>query len=398
MEGGSDAPRPRPDPAEELGRVRVRRRDCQLELWFDGRFTRADVDVVKSIPRRVWHARECRWSFPHTPESLSELTRSFGSRLVLPETLRGGDIAPCGGPAPRESTEPSRTSWPRKIENRTGDSVIDSLRRTIRIREYSRKMELAYVGWARRFFAFDAGEAGGPANLAPAHARAFLEHLAVGPRLPARSRNQAASALRFLFKDVLGSDEFVDVARAKNPQRVPTVLSHREVLRILRELQGKYFLIGMLLYSAGLRLEECLRTRVKDIDFELRQILVRDGKGRKDRYTPLAKRSADIVRAQIKRVAELHEKDRAEGQGWAPLPGALHRKDPNAGYELKWQFLFPATTINRDPATGRAGRWTLHPTACSARSTSRPQIRHPEACDMPHLSSLIRHGGTARRL
>jgi len=154
-----------------------------------------------------------------------------------------------------------------------------------------------------------------------------------------------------------------DIPRAKGPKRVPTVLTHREVLRVLRELTGKYFLITVLLYSAGLRLEECLRLRVKDIDFELRQILVRDGKGQKDRYVPLARRAVALLRAQIGRVAELHATDRAAGHGWAALPGALHRKDPAAGYELGWQHVFPATTLHEDPATGRSGRWPLHPTA-----------------------------------
>jgi integron integrase len=141
------------------------------------------------------------------------------------------------------------------------------------------------------------------------------------------------------------------------------VHTHREVLRLLRELNGKYFLIAVLLYSAGLRIEECLRLRVKDVDFELRQILVRDGKGRKDRYVPLARRAVDLLRVQISRVRELHAHDRAAGHGWAALPGAMHRKEPNAGYELGWQWLFPARTINKDPASARTGRWPLHVTA-----------------------------------
>ncbi|MGQ0561529.1 MAG: integron integrase [Gemmatimonadota bacterium] len=151
--------------------------------------------------------------------------------------------------------------------------------------------------------------------------------------------------------------------RAKGPRRMPLVLTHREVLRVLRELTGKYFLVAVLLYSAGVRIEECLRLRVKDIDFELRQILVRDGKGRKDRYVPLARRAVELLRVQISRIRELHARDRAAGHGWAALPGAMHRKEPNAGYELGWQWIFPATTINKDLATGRTGRWPLHVTA-----------------------------------
>jgi integron integrase len=195
------------------------------------------------------------------------------------------------------------------------------------------------------------------------HVVGFLDHLTSSERLATRSRNQAASALAFMFKEVLGRDDVDGIPRAKGPKRVPMVLTHREVLRVLRELTGKYFLIAVLLYSAGLRLEECLRLRVKDIDFELRQILVRDGKGRKDRYVPLAHRAAGLVRAQIARVAELHEQHRAGGDGWAVLPGALHRKDPMAGYELGWQWLFPARSVGTDPATDRTGRPPLHATA-----------------------------------
>ena len=182
-------------------------------------------------------------------------------------------------------------------------------------------------------------------------------------RLAAGSRNQAASALSFMFREVIGRDEMAGIARARGPLHQPMVLSHREVLRVLEELRGKFFLIVVLLYSAGLRLEECLGLRVKDVDFELRQILVRNGKGQKDRYVPLAKRAAELLRAQIAHTAELHHGDRTKGHGWAPLPGALHRKDTQAGYELGWQFIFPASTINTDPATGRIGRWSLHATA-----------------------------------
>ena len=182
-------------------------------------------------------------------------------------------------------------------------------------------------------------------------------------RLAARSRNQAAAALSFMFREIMGRDEMATVARARGPQHQPMVLSHREVMRVLEELRGKFFLIVVLLYSAGLRLEECLRLRVKDIDFELRQILIRDGKGQKDRYVPLARRADELLRAQIARTAELHRTDRTTGHGWAPLPGALQRKDVQAGYELGWQFIFPASTINSDPTTGRTGRWSLHATA-----------------------------------
>lgn len=237
------------------------------------------------------------------------------------------------------------------------------MRRVLRTREYSPKTERAYAKWVERLLTFHGSTVDQPDDLDAGHATAFLEHLATKRRLSAKSRNLAASGLSFLFREILGRDEMAAVPRARGPKRVPSVLSHGEVLRVLRELDGKYFLIGVLLYSAGLRLEECLRLRVKDLDFELRQILVRDGKGRKDRHVPLANRAAELLRARVRTIAELHAKDRAAGHAWAPLPGALHRKTPGAGFELPWQFLFPASTVTADPATGRTGRRPLHPSA-----------------------------------
>lgn len=354
----ADGARRRPAASAAHGAVDVRLRDGRLELRFRQRFTRTDLEAVKSIPGRRWQPDRRVWTLPHAPESLSVLTRSFGSRLVLSGELDGAASA-----AERTRSRARTTPESRETFEQAAERIVDAGRRLIRTRGYSRKTETAYIGWARRFLRFHAGRVDRPDSLDASHARAFLEHLGTEQRLAARSRNQAAAALGFMFREVLGRDEMASVPRAKSPRRMPLVLSHREVLRVLRELVGKYFLIAVLLYSAGLRLQECLRLRVKDIDFELRQILVRDGKGAKDRYVPLANRATQLLRAQIQTVAELHAKDRAAGSGWAPLPGALHRKDRLAGYELRWQFLFPARTINTDPATGRAGRWPLHSTA-----------------------------------
>jgi integron integrase len=243
------------------------------------------------------------------------------------------------------------------------DALVDAVRGAIRSRGYSPRTERAYVGWVGRFVRFRGQAVSRLRELDASHARAFLDHLATAEGLAPGSRNQAASALAFMFREVFGRDELIGVPRARGPKRAPVVLSHREVLRVLRCLTGKYFLAAVLLYSAGLRLDECLRLRVKDIDFELRQILVRDGKGRKDRYVPLAQRAVALLQAQIRRVAALHRADRARGHGWAGLPGALHRKDPSAGYELGWQYVLPAATTNPDPATGRMGRRPLHATA-----------------------------------
>lgn len=347
---GSDAP-----PARVA--VRVRPKDGRLELRFGRGFTGEDVAAVKRIPGRRWLPDFLVWTLPDTSGTLDALATSFGSRLVLSGTPASRGAASAGAPGPGTGPALPRAYWSE------AQGVLESLRRVIRAREYSRKTEHAYVAWVRRFLGFHSDSVDRPESLDASHATSFLEHLATNERLAAGSRNQAASALGFMFREVIGRDELAGIPRAKGPKRLPMVLSHREVLRVLRELNGKYFLIVVLLYSAGLRIEECLRIRVKDIDFELRQILVRDGKGKKDRYVPLARRAAGVLRAQISRVAELHEKDRAAGHGWAALPAALHRREPSAGYELGWQHVFPARTIHPDPATGRTGRWPLHVTA-----------------------------------
>ena len=331
--------------------VRVRHRADRLELSFDRGFSPADLAAVRAIAGRRWQPERRVWTLPRSPRTLATLERAFGPRLV---------VVGAGGAEPDDSAN-SKQRLARHAPARPGPAVLlAELRKAIRSRGYSPKTEAAYVGWVRRFLRHSAT---GAHQLDASDVRAFLEHLAVEQRLAPSSRNQAASALGFLFREVLGRDELADVPRAKGPKRVPVVLTHGEVLRVLRELEGKYFLIVALLYSAGLRLQECLALRVKDIDFELRQILVRDGKGRKDRYVPLARRVSDLLRARIRRIADLHDDDRARDAGWAPLPDALHRKDPSAGYELRWQYLFPASTLNDDPATGRTGRHPLHPTA-----------------------------------
>ncbi len=367
--------------------VRVREAGQRLELSFAPPFSDDDIGVVKGIPGRRWVPNRRLWTMPNTETVQRALSRAFGPRLVM------------------TSSAPASPRFPAD-----GDELLDALRRALRARGYSPKTEAAYTGWARRFVRFSRTSVDQLDDLDATDVQAFLDHLATEQHLAARSRNQAASALGFLFREVFGRDELAGVPRAKGPRRVPVVLTHGEVLRVLRELEGKYFLVVVLLYSAGLRLDECLHLRVKDIDFELRQILVRDGKGQKDRYVPLAHRAVGLLRAQIARVAELNRIDRAAGEGWAALPGALHRKDPGAGYEIRWQYLFPASTRTEDPVTGRRGRRPLHATAvqrqvkAAVRRSGIPKratchtFRHSFAtealrggCDIRTLQSVMGH-------
>jgi integron integrase len=389
--------------------VHVTVADDHIHVRLGGHFTVADLAIVKRIPGRRWLRDTRYWWLPSSQGALASLRDGFGKRLVLEEegqaeagpAVRGPDPQPHGGPpVPSGATTTGSVGGPRSaglppagvpaapaltgraaaqaavhaaaglsgVPNVHGamlptEELLAALRRVVRLREYSTKTEKAYVAWVKRYLRW-AGTAAGPATssgLDEQEMVAFLEHLGADG-LAARSRNQAASALNFLRREVLLREDPA-LPRAKGPARMPLVLTHREVMRLLAELKGKYLLVGMLLYSSGLRIGECLILRIKDMDFELRQILVRDGKGKKDRYVPLAVRALDPLRAQIRQVLEQHRQDRAAGHGWAPLPGALHRKTPGAGFEPGWQFLFPASTINTDPATGRTGRWSLHVTA-----------------------------------
>lgn len=193
----------------------------------------------------------------------------------------------------------------------------------------------------------------------------------------------ASSALAFSFKEVLGRDDLSSLPRARETRRVPVVLSHRQVNRVLDQLEGKYPLLGSLMYGSGLRLSEAHRLRVKDIDFDLGQITVRDGKGGKDRWVMLPDRLAPSLRRQVDRAIALHRDDRRRGAGWARLPYALSRKDPTAGYQAHWQFVFPATQWSKDPATNRRGRAHLSPSATQRKvkaAARAARISKPVTC------------------
>ena len=238
--------------------------------------------------------------------------------------------------------------------------LLDRVRAAIRVKHYSRRTEKAYVGWIRRFVLFHGKRH--PATLGAAEVTAFLSHLAVQRRVSASTQNQALCALLFLYREVLEMDlPWLDgLVRAKRPQRVPVVLDRAEVRALLAHLQGTPWLVASLLYGAGLRLLEAMRLRVKDVDFQRREIVVRDGKGAKDRRTLLPGSVRRPLAEHLRRVRRQHVADLAAGRGEAPLPVSLARKYPAAGREWGWQWVFPATRHYRDPVTGRRRRHHLH--------------------------------------
>jgi len=242
-------------------------------------------------------------------------------------------------------TTPDTRSAPKRL-------LLDRIRDKIRLKHYSIRTETAYVDWIRRFVDFYHGRH--PRELGPEDVEAFLSHLAVQRNVAASTQNQAKSALLFLYKEVLGSElPWLDgVETAKRPERLPVVLSRSEVDAVLNRMRGTNGLIARLLYGSGLRLMEAVRLRVKDVDLERREILVRDGKGAKDRVTMLPESLVEALRAYLILVRELHAQDLAAGLPGVYLPYALDRKYPNAAREWAWQYVFPSDRLSVDPRSG----------------------------------------------
>jgi integron integrase len=226
------------------------------------------------------------------------------------------------------------------------------LRHAIRLRHYSIRTEEAYIQWAKRFILFHSKRH--PRDMGRAEIEAFLTHLAVDGKVAASTQNQALNAIVFLYRELLGREvgELEAVVRAKRPPKLPVVLSVNETKRVLDRLDGTTGLMARLLYGSGLRLMECLRLRVKDVDFEYRQITVRDGKGAKDRVTMLPASLIASLQAHLERVKALHQADLAAGHGDVYLPFALERKYPDANREWGWQYVFPSAKRSRDPRSG----------------------------------------------
>ena len=230
--------------------------------------------------------------------------------------------------------------------------LLQQVRDAIARRHFSYRTEQAYVHWIKRFIYFSGKRH--PAEMGAPEVTSFLNHLARDRDVAAATQNQALSALLFLYKEVLSTPlPWLDaLERAKRPARLPTVLTRAEIQRLLVQLTGAKWLMASLLYGSGLRLRECLNLRVKDIDFDYRQILVRDGKGGKDRATMLPASAIEPLRRQLDYARAMHERDIASGHGDVELPHALARKYPKAPYEWAWKFVFPSHKLSTCPRTG----------------------------------------------
>ena len=230
--------------------------------------------------------------------------------------------------------------------------LLDQVRDKLRVKHYSIRTEAQYVQWIRRFILFH--DKRHPRDMGGSEVEAFLTDLAVAGRVAASTQNQALSALLFLYRDVLGLDlPWLDkVVRAKQPQRLPVVLTKSEIMALLDRMNGLHGLMARLLYGTGMRLMECVRLRIKDVDFERTEIVVRDGKGAKDRVTMLPRSLVAPLQDHWRWRRQCYEDDLARGKASVYLPYALDRKYPNAETDWAWQYAFPAAGYSIDPRSG----------------------------------------------
>lgn len=266
--------------------------------------------------------------------------------------------------------------------------LLEAVRDRCRVKHYSLRTEDAYLGWIKRFIFFH--NMRHPSEMSGVEVEQFLTHLAVKGKVAASTQNQALSALLFLYREVINVKLpwMENVVRAKQSIRLPVVLTVEQIHCVLARLDGREWLMASLLYGTGMRLMECIRLRIKDISFEKNEILVRDGKGGKDRRTMLPAKLCEPLRTQLERVKEFHREDTAEKWDGVFLPNALARKYPNASKLLAWQYVFPATRCSRDPRDGKVRRHHIDEKVLQRAVTKAAQTA---GIDKPVSCHTLRH-------
>jgi len=241
----------------------------------------------------------------------------------------------------------------------SSEKLLERTHRILRRKHYAYRTEQRYLAWIRRFIFFHSKRH--PIQMGKAEIEAFLIHLAVKEKVAASTQNQALNALLFLYRHVLDIpiDFPLSSVRARRPKRMPTVLSKEEVMRLLPCIEGTYQLMARLLYGSGLRVSECVRLRVKDVDFDQRHLAVRDGKGARDRITLLPESVILLLKDHMKRTRRIHQRDMRQGYGSVYLPYALTRKYPEAPRQWIWQYIFPSSQLSTDPRSGQTQRHHL---------------------------------------
>jgi integron integrase len=236
----------------------------------------------------------------------------------------------------------------------------DKVRQFIRLKGYSIRTEKSYVSWIKRFILFH--DKRHPQDMGKPEIETFLSHLVTKRNIASSTQNQAFNAILFLYNNVLDTDmpQDINALRSKKPIRLPTVMTREETLNLIGAMRGTHQVMAKLMYGSGLRVMECIRLRVKDIDFAINQIIVRDGKGKKDRITVLPEGVKPALKEHLVYVKRLHQNDLDAGCGRVYLPNALARKYPNADRQWGWQYAFPAKTLSEDPRSGMKRRHHLH--------------------------------------
>ena len=311
------------------------------------------VEKVKAIPGHKWNQEKRYWSFRNSKQILDKILSAFAGEEL--------DIDPALQVLTSQIQGEKQTDHNTRSEETSPEvPLFEKVRNLIRLKHYSIRTEKSYLPWIQRYLIFHNRK--DPKEMGSQEIEAFLSHLAVNLKVSSSTQNQAFNALLFLYRDVLKIklDESINAIRAKKPQHLPTVMTKEETMQVINAIPFEYQLMVKLIYGSGLRLMECLRLRVKDIDFGNNQILVRDAKGMKDRITVLPNNLRELLRTHLERIKLLHRDDMAKGYGRVYLPYALERKYQNASTEWGWQYVFPAKSLSKDPRTGEIRRHHIH--------------------------------------
>ena len=332
--------------------------------------TAADVERYLAAKGRLPYLQE--WQFRQIVDALRLLFCAFLRRpwardldwehwRTFAATLQPDHATLADDRAPGELSAPSRNALINRFRSTYGEDRVAFVK-TLRVRNMAVRTEQAYEGWLARFFAFHAWRP--VAAITGADITAFLEYLAVDRRVSASTQRVALNALMFFFREVLGRplDDTVAYTRAASKRRIPVVLTQDEVRQLLGAMSGQPRLMAALMYGTGMRLMECVRLRVQDVDFGFRQITVRDGKGGKDRVVPLPDRLVSALRTHLVGVRATHADDLEAGFGEVYLPRALARKLGGAALDWRWQYVFPAARLSVDPASSKTRRHHVHET------------------------------------
>ena len=356
-----------------------RSRDGRLAIGIP--FDPALIAILKKIPGHRWEADTREWNIPNTRAIGSfflqalHSTGLFSDREIDTDFRVGAEtLFKDSGEAPSKSSPTAAIKSPvapvvapainQTIAPKSRKMPEESIRRyldTLSARHYSGRTKEAYEKWLRRFLERYPNRS--PETLSESEVNAFLSNLAVRENVSASTQNQALAALLFFFREICGHPmgELGEVIRAKKPKRLPVVMSRQEVRAVLAELSGDKRLAASLLYGTGIRIMECLELRIQDIDFSRNEIIVRNGKGAKDRVTMLPESLKPELQAHMVHVKGIHESDIAEGWGRVPVPGALLKKYPNASKDWAWQWIFPQERRWKNTKSGDQGRYHMDP-------------------------------------